>query len=712
MPSIVATGSITIVDVLDGAKTGTLKLYRWAGVTAPALPTKPSTFNWTTGEYTYPAVGETADGWTATLPASSAPGQVLYSVEKPITDHTGSATSVSVPASFWTGTVARAVSSLSAAPLRCYSKASGSGLAPSGTATTADSSTYPAATSFGVTFLAAFTAAQPALGDNETLWISDGTQNPLTGMVTWATPYIATFKVGSLSALTIKTGALTVDNTLTIGAQGSILGGQTGFDTGVGFWLGYSVSDNKYKLSIGGTEITGITADRLTNVFTKANHGLTNGQPIKFSSVGSINNLYLKNFYWVRDVTANTFSVAEFQGGPVYDIAGTTSTVAVRKTTITWDGSALQFNAGLIDGAVYRSDSSGARVEIGGRNDIVIWDSTGAAVGSWNLDGNGALFLDVTNTTSWNGGFSVQNTSNASRYTSHFSNGGGGTAVYAISTGGTYGAAVESVSWEGTAIKATGGSTTIPAVKIATDITNGYSLEVTGKTKIQNSSPTVTTLLVSNTSSAIAAEISNVSTTQPALKVSTSSSNAIFATTAGPSAAVYGETTGTGNYTVGVEGRVSGNIATNSAYGVLGHITNASSGVNTFGVYGKNSGAGAAVVGEAAGSGIGGVFTATANAALEARGTLRATGLSLPTSGSGIELSYTGTIGYLVSYNRSTSTALPLHMISSETVLGGTTKVPATSTTAGVQGQIAWDTNFIYVCTATNVWRRAALSSW
>jgi hypothetical protein len=30
---------------------------------------------------------------------------------------------------------------------------------------------------------------------------------------------------------------------------------------------------------------------------------------------------------------------------------------------------------------------------------------------------------------------------------------------------------------------------------------------------------------------------------------------------------------------------------------------------------------------------------------------------------------------------------------------------------SGQPGQIVWDTNYIYVCTATNVWKRVALTS-
>lgn len=73
---------------------------------------------------------------------------------------------------------------------------------------------------------------------------------------------------------------------------------------------------------------------------------------------------------------------------------------------------------------------------------------------------------------------------------------------------------------------------------------------------------------------------------------------------------------------------------------------------------------------------------------------------------------YSGNIGYVTAYNRGTTSAQPLHMISSETVLGGVANAPASPTAAGTQGQIAWDTSYICVCTAANTWRRAALSTW
>lgn len=39
-------------------------------------------------------------------------------------------------------------------------------------------------------------------------------------------------------------------------------------------------------------------------------------------------------------------------------------------------------------------------------------------------------------------------------------------------------------------------------------------------------------------------------------------------------------------------------------------------------------------------------------------------------------------------------------------------KTPASATAAGVQGEFAWDANYLYICVATNTWKRVAVSTW
>lgn len=42
----------------------------------------------------------------------------------------------------------------------------------------------------------------------------------------------------------------------------------------------------------------------------------------------------------------------------------------------------------------------------------------------------------------------------------------------------------------------------------------------------------------------------------------------------------------------------------------------------------------------------------------------------------------------------------------------GTAGIPANSTSAGAAGDIAFDSNYMYYCVATNTWKRAALTTW
>jgi len=41
-----------------------------------------------------------------------------------------------------------------------------------------------------------------------------------------------------------------------------------------------------------------------------------------------------------------------------------------------------------------------------------------------------------------------------------------------------------------------------------------------------------------------------------------------------------------------------------------------------------------------------------------------------------------------------------------------TSKTPASASASGNAGDICWDANYVYVCVATNTWKRAALTTW
>jgi hypothetical protein len=48
----------------------------------------------------------------------------------------------------------------------------------------------------------------------------------------------------------------------------------------------------------------------------------------------------------------------------------------------------------------------------------------------------------------------------------------------------------------------------------------------------------------------------------------------------------------------------------------------------------------------------------------------------------------------------------------SGTIIFSTSSTPASASATGAAGTITWDSNYIYVCTATNTWKRVAIATW
>ena len=51
-------------------------------------------------------------------------------------------------------------------------------------------------------------------------------------------------------------------------------------------------------------------------------------------------------------------------------------------------------------------------------------------------------------------------------------------------------------------------------------------------------------------------------------------------------------------------------------------------------------------------------------------------------------------------------------IINTGNLVVSTAGTPASATAAGVTGTIEWDASYIYVCTATNTWKRTAIATW
>lgn len=71
--------------------------------------------------------------------------------------------------------------------------------------------------------------------------------------------------------------------------------------------------------------------------------------------------------------------------------------------------------------------------------------------------------------------------------------------------------------------------------------------------------------------------------------------------------------------------------------------------------------------------------------------------------------------GFWLDYFNSASSALGWFRLSDQLDLrldAHDVNIPTTSTSAGTKGTIKWDTTHLYVCTATNTWRRVAVGTW
>lgn len=49
---------------------------------------------------------------------------------------------------------------------------------------------------------------------------------------------------------------------------------------------------------------------------------------------------------------------------------------------------------------------------------------------------------------------------------------------------------------------------------------------------------------------------------------------------------------------------------------------------------------------------------------------------------------------------------------SGDSIRVDTSKTPSSASDTGTTGEIAWDSNYLYVCTATDTWKRVAISTW
>jgi predicted phage tail protein len=222
-----------------GQRTAEARVFAW-GASIPAGPTGSSTYTWATA-----TLSAAPAGWALTPPAA-VPGFTLYAAVVRLSNNSTSATDTvnwtgaSIVAQGAAGTNGTNGATGPAGPQGpagsngtngangadglsarlAYTVISSASSLSTGTRTSTGLSNPPATNAWGLSEV--WSMSVPAYGANQTVWQTNGIYNPATNTTTWDTPYVSALKVGSLSAVTVNTGALSVTGALTVGASGGV----------------------------------------------------------------------------------------------------------------------------------------------------------------------------------------------------------------------------------------------------------------------------------------------------------------------------------------------------------------------------------------------------------------------------------------------------------------------------------------------------------
>lgn len=225
-------------------------VYQWA-LSIPSI-SGTSTYTWATGGFTAPT------GWSTSITGSPSPGYTMYAATVTLVD----ATTASVSVINWAtaSIVAAGYSGTSGASSRImFARIAGNPTPISGLVTVSGDNMPTASQSaavWGSPFNITWYLTDPNPSSSDSLYQSDGIYDNSAGSTVWSTPYISSLKVGTLSAITVNTGALTVQDSITVSSSGNIKGGQSGYNSGSGFFLGYSGSTYKFSVGDSSTNLT------------------------------------------------------------------------------------------------------------------------------------------------------------------------------------------------------------------------------------------------------------------------------------------------------------------------------------------------------------------------------------------------------------------------------------------------------------------------
>jgi len=321
---------VIISEASNSVSSQNVYVYKWAisGSPAPTTPLTTSTYNWAND-----SIVNVPAGWSADIPAEPGSGYVLYRLGGRVTD-TAEATTTTI---YWTAghMTMSIVSSTGGDGAKTVTAFAAGAMELTFTGQVIVSGeTLPAVNAWGngLTWYSSTEAPSP-LPENTRLFMSVGVYDPSTDETTWDTPFWASLTVGSLSAITINTGSLSVTGDIEV-TSGNIRRGKTSFgDFAQGFWLGsagdvHVGDDSSYFRYSGGTGVQ-IKADLASD-----NYDGLNGWRMTRAGSANINQLTVKDPA-TGDTVIDLGNVAStgVNGGYIQDLS--VSTLKIQDEAVT-----------------------------------------------------------------------------------------------------------------------------------------------------------------------------------------------------------------------------------------------------------------------------------------------------------------------------------------------------------------------------------------
>ncbi len=188
----------------SGPQVATPTVYQWAA-TLPEGTTGTGTYTWSTGEF-----DAAPTGWSLTPGDTPSAGFTLWAARVQIIDSAENETTGFNWATASISAVGYAGSNGSGASARVmYSRIPGNPSPVAGTITVSGDgrpTQGQSKTKWGLDY--AWYSGDPDTSSTASLYTSDGIYDPATGNAVWATPYLASLKVGTLSAITANLGTV------------------------------------------------------------------------------------------------------------------------------------------------------------------------------------------------------------------------------------------------------------------------------------------------------------------------------------------------------------------------------------------------------------------------------------------------------------------------------------------------------------------------